>query len=145
MIGQSSVILAARPKSRHWAISLAINASNASGVPPTGSTPSRLSRSASSTVRTARWNADAEIQALVAEGNTVVARWQGRVTHEGVFHGIPLTGKQISVCGINIYLIEDGKIAQEWEQMDSVGRKEFHHGLLSGMNQGLSTHRPDCR
>ena len=59
MIGQSSVILADRPKSRHCATSLAISAPNASGVPPTGSTPSRLSRPARSGVRTARWNADA--------------------------------------------------------------------------------------
>jgi steroid delta-isomerase-like uncharacterized protein len=62
-----------------------------------------------------------QIQDIVAEGKTVAARWTGRVTHEGVFHGIPPTGKQVSVCGINVYLIKDGKISQEWEQMDSLG------------------------
>jgi len=62
-----------------------------------------------------------QVQAIVAESNTVAARWEGRVTHEGAFQGIPPTGKQISVCGINIYLIEAGKITQEWEQMDSLG------------------------
>ena len=62
-----------------------------------------------------------QVQAIVAESNTVAARWEGRVTHGGVFQGIPPTGKQISVCGINIYSIEEGKIAQEWEQMDSLG------------------------
>lgn len=62
-----------------------------------------------------------QIQEIISEGNTVAARWTGRVTHEGVFHGIPPTGKQIFVCGINVYLIENGKISQEWEQMDSLG------------------------
>lgn len=62
-----------------------------------------------------------QIQAIVAEGNTVAVRWKGSVTHEGVFHGIPPTGKKISVCGINVYQIEEGKIAKEWEQMDSLG------------------------
>jgi len=62
-----------------------------------------------------------QVQVIVAESNTVAVRWNGLVTHEGVFQGIPPTGKQISVCGINIYLIAEGKIAQEWEQMDSLG------------------------
>jgi steroid delta-isomerase-like uncharacterized protein len=62
-----------------------------------------------------------EIRRLVAEGDTVVAQWQGRVTHEGVFQGIPPTGKRVSVSGVNVYTIEDGKIGREWEQMDSLG------------------------
>ncbi len=62
-----------------------------------------------------------QVQDVAAEGNLVFARWSGRVTHAGVFQGIPPTGKQISVCGINAYFIEDGKIAKEWEQMDSLG------------------------
>ena len=61
------------------------------------------------------------IEDIAAEGNIVVARWTGKATHQGVFHGIPPTGKQISVCGINLYIIENGRISQEWEQMDSLG------------------------
>lgn len=62
-----------------------------------------------------------QVQTLIAEGDTVVARWEGQVTHEGVFHGLPPTGKRISVSGINVYVIADGKIAREWEEMDSLG------------------------
>ena len=62
-----------------------------------------------------------QIQAIVAEGSAVAARWTGKVTHQGVFQGIPPTGKQISVSGINFYLVEDSKISEEWEQMDSLG------------------------
>ncbi|MBN1352650.1 ester cyclase [candidate division KSB1 bacterium] len=62
-----------------------------------------------------------QVQEMIAEGNSVAVRWSGTVTHKGVFHGIPPTGKQITVCGINIYSIEEGKISQEWEQMDSLG------------------------
>ena len=61
-----------------------------------------------------------QIQAMVAEENTVAVRWKGCVTHQGVFQGIPPTGKKISVCGLNIYQIEEEKIAEEWEQMDSL-------------------------
>jgi steroid delta-isomerase-like uncharacterized protein len=61
-----------------------------------------------------------QIQVIIAESDTVAVRWKGSVTHEGVFHGIPPTGKKISVSGINIYQIDEGKIAREWEQMDSL-------------------------
>ena len=37
------------------------------------------------------------------------------------FQGIPPTGTEVEVSGINVYVIEAGKIAQEWEQMDSFG------------------------
>lgn len=61
------------------------------------------------------------ISTIIAEGEHVAVRWSGRVTHEGEFHGIPATGRQIDVSGINVYQIEGGKIAAEWEQMDSIG------------------------
>ncbi len=62
-----------------------------------------------------------QIQTIVAEGDSVAVQWNGRVTHQGPFQGLPPTGKAIDVAGINLYLIQDGKIAQEWEQMDSLG------------------------
>ena len=34
---------------------------------------------------------------------------------------IGATGRKVKVSGINVYVIEEGRIAQEWEQMDSLG------------------------
>jgi len=65
------------------------------------------------------WNVT--IEDIAAERDTVAVRWSGEVTHQGVFQGIPPTGKQISVRGINMYTIKDGKISREWEQMNSLG------------------------
>lgn len=62
-----------------------------------------------------------EVEAVVAGGDAVAVRWSGQVTHEGEFHGIPPTGRRIRVGGINMYRIEDGRIAEEWEQTDSLG------------------------
>jgi steroid delta-isomerase-like uncharacterized protein len=62
-----------------------------------------------------------EIQDIIAEDHIVAVRWSGKATHKGAFHGIPPTGKQIFVCGINIYRTDNGKISKEWEQMDSLG------------------------
>jgi len=73
------------------------------------------------TVHTAFPDWRVEIRNIVAEGKSVAVRWEGMVSHLGEFQGIPPTGKQIVVSGINMYLIEDGKIAREWEQMDTIG------------------------
>jgi steroid delta-isomerase-like uncharacterized protein len=62
-----------------------------------------------------------EIADLIAEGDGVAVRWEGRVTHLGPFHGIPPTGRKIAVTGINLYRVRDGKIDGEWEQTDSLG------------------------
>jgi len=73
------------------------------------------------TVHTAFPDWRVHIRTIIAEGNTVAIRWEGTVTHLGEFQGIPPTGKRVSVSGINMYWIEDGKIAREWEQMDTLG------------------------
>ncbi len=61
-----------------------------------------------------------EVSALVVDNDLAAARWSGTVTHQGSFHGIPPTGRQIRISGINMYRIAGGKIAEEWEQTDSL-------------------------
>lgn len=62
-----------------------------------------------------------QVVEIVAEESTVVIRWEGKVTHLGAFQGIPATGKQIVVNGINLYHVIDGKVAAEWEQTHTLG------------------------
>jgi steroid delta-isomerase-like uncharacterized protein len=64
------------------------------------------------------WRVD--ISALLIDEGMAAVRWVGTVTHQGDFYGIPPTGRQIRVSGINLYRIADGKIAEEWEQTDSL-------------------------
>ena len=54
------------------------------------------------------------IEDQVAEGDTVVTRWAARGTHRGDFLGIPPTGKQMMVTGIEFDRIVDGKIDEGW-------------------------------
>ena len=60
-------------------------------------------------------------QTIVAEGDRVVVEWTARATHSGAFRGIPPTGKQLSYAGINIYKMENGKIAEEVYLGDRLG------------------------
>jgi steroid delta-isomerase-like uncharacterized protein len=58
---------------------------------------------------------------MVAEGDKVAVRWKGSAKHTGEFMGVTGTGKQITWTGISIIHIEDGKIAEEWGEMDMLG------------------------
>ncbi len=62
-----------------------------------------------------------EIVAMITGSDLVAVRWEGVVTHGGVFYGIPPTGRKVKVAGINLYRVAGGRIDAEWEQMDSLG------------------------
>ena len=53
---------------------------------------------------------------LVAEGDTVVARLSATATHTGPLFGHPPTGKAVSLSGITIYRIVEGRIAERWAE-----------------------------
>ncbi|MFN0154941.1 MAG: ester cyclase [Gaiella sp.] len=57
----------------------------------------------------------------LAEGDYVVTRWTGRGTHTGELMGISPTGKEVTVSGITISRIEEGKVAEAWELFDALG------------------------
>ncbi|MCI0391732.1 MAG: ester cyclase [Acidobacteria bacterium] len=58
---------------------------------------------------------------LVAEGDKVVLRWTVRGTHQGELMGIAPTGQQVTVTGITIYRLANGKIAEEVTSWDAFG------------------------
>jgi steroid delta-isomerase-like uncharacterized protein len=57
----------------------------------------------------------------IAEGDRVVTRWTGRGTHTGELLGIAPTGKEVTVSGVTVSRLVNGKIAEEWELMDMLG------------------------
>jgi steroid delta-isomerase-like uncharacterized protein len=57
----------------------------------------------------------------IAEGDRVVDRWTFRATHTGEFMGVPATGKQVTVTGIDIFRIADGRLAELWQSWDQLG------------------------
>ena len=61
------------------------------------------------------------VEDQIAEGDRVVTRWTARGTHEGEFQGIPPTGKQVTITGIGIFRIANGKIIESWTNADMLG------------------------
>jgi steroid delta-isomerase-like uncharacterized protein len=62
-----------------------------------------------------------EVEQTIVDGTKVAVRWRGRVTHLGPFRGLPPTGRTITVTGMNVYNIREGRVSAEWEQTDSLG------------------------
>jgi len=63
-----------------------------------------------------------DVQELVAEGDTLVARWRMTGTHEGELVGptmsVPPSGKRIDLWGMSLYRMEDGMAKEIWESFD---------------------------
>jgi predicted ester cyclase len=63
-----------------------------------------------------RWDCESPI----AEGDKVALRVMMHGTHRGEFFGIPPTGKRVTVSGIHILRIANGKIAEHWGNNDDL-------------------------
>jgi predicted ester cyclase len=57
----------------------------------------------------------------VAEGDMVASRWTGRGTHDGELMGIAPTRKQVTVSGITLSRLSNGKVVEEWSNWDTLG------------------------
>jgi predicted ester cyclase len=62
------------------------------------------------------------IEDVVTEDDLVVIRWTATGTQTGEFQGIAPTGKEVTWTGVNIYRLECGKIAEQWSELDGIGR-----------------------
>lgn len=61
------------------------------------------------------------VEDMIAEGNTVAARFTARGVHKGSFMDLPATGKSITMTGIEIFRIKDGKIIELWGEANLLG------------------------
>jgi hypothetical protein len=75
-------------------------------------------------------DAQTTVEDLLADGAKVVARVSIRATHRGAFRGIAPTGKPITVMGINIFRVANGKLV--WGRCDSSRDDEASTNLLYG-------------
>jgi len=61
------------------------------------------------------------IEDQMAEGDKVFTRWSAHGTHSGDFMGIPATGKSVTVTGMIVDRIANGKIVESWSEFDQMG------------------------
>ncbi len=58
------------------------------------------------------------IDDIIAEGDKVVVRATMTGTHQGDFMGIPATGKQVTISGIDVVRFHEGQSVEHWGQWD---------------------------
>jgi steroid delta-isomerase-like uncharacterized protein len=61
------------------------------------------------------------VQDMIAEKNKVVVVWVISGTHQGELYGFPATNKKVSVEGITIHHVENGKILDSYASWDALG------------------------
>jgi steroid delta-isomerase-like uncharacterized protein len=87
------------------------------------------------TCRAAFHGLQVTVEDMVAEGDKVTCRFTARGVHKGEFMGLPPTGKEIRMTGIEIFRLRDGKIAELWGEANLMGLMQ-QLGLLPGAPQG---------
>ena len=71
--------------------------------------------------RTAFPDLQLTIEDIIAEGETVMARWSCRGTHKGDLSGIAPTGKQVTISGVSVARFTNGKMVEGWVNWDALG------------------------
>ena len=65
------------------------------------------------------WHSDTGI--LVGEGDLVVEQFTASGTHRGEIFGVPPSDRAVSMTGINIWRLRDGRIVERWGRLDELG------------------------
>jgi predicted ester cyclase len=66
-------------------------------------------------------NAHISVEEQLAEGDKVVTRWSGSGTYQGELMGVAPTGNQVTITGLTINHLSDGKIVESWSNYDALG------------------------
>jgi steroid delta-isomerase-like uncharacterized protein len=82
-----------------------------------------------------------EIQELIAEGDKVVTRMQWTGTQDGAYDGRPATGNKLVFTTGDFFRIENGKIAEHWDVVDTLARA-VGLGLVPPLKSSAPTSPP---
>jgi steroid delta-isomerase-like uncharacterized protein len=77
-------------------------------------------RSASQVFRAAFRDWHSTLDDLIASDDKVVERFTAQGTHQAELMHIPPTGRTVTLAGINIFRLRDGKIVERWGVLDQL-------------------------
>jgi steroid delta-isomerase-like uncharacterized protein len=61
------------------------------------------------------------VDAQLAEGDAVATRWTAHGTHTGDLMGIPASRQHVTVTGMTINRVANGKLSEGWANFDQLG------------------------
>lgn len=90
--------------------------------PPFGAAADRDGmRSVAATIRAAFPDWHSDLHMLIGEGDIVVERFTASGTHQGELMGAAPTGRNVSLKGINIFRLREGRVVEWWSRFDELG------------------------
>ena len=90
--------------------------------PPIGVTADREGmRAAGAMFRAAFPDWHSEMDIMVGEGDLVVEHFTASGTQQGEIFGVPPSGRTVTLPGINIWRVRDGRIVERWGRLDELG------------------------
>lgn len=51
----------------------------------------------------------------------MVNRYTGRGTHRGEFLGVAPTGREVTISGVTIFRLREGRLVEGWDYYDGLG------------------------
>lgn len=64
---------------------------------------------------------DYRVEDMLADGDKVCWRWELHAKHTGPFQGMPATGKSVTITGISIIRLANGKLVEHWGEQNMLG------------------------
>lgn len=90
--------------------------------PPFGATSDREGmRGAAAMFRAAFPDWHSNVGLLIGEGDLVVEQFTASGTQQGEIMGVPATGRTVTLRGIQIFRLRDGRIVERWGRLDDLG------------------------
>jgi predicted ester cyclase len=77
-----------------------------------------------------------EIEDLIAEADRVAVRYTTHAVHGGTLFGIPPSGRRITMTGIEVYRVVDGRVAELWGEADMSQLFAAEDGTAAGSAPG---------
>ncbi len=62
-----------------------------------------------------------EIHDQIAQRDLVVNRITWRGIHSAELAGVPATGRSVELRGINMFRVSEGRVVEQWAQLDMLG------------------------
>ena len=90
--------------------------------PPFGGSADREGlRAAAAMFRSAFPDWHSDLGLLIGEGDLVVEQFTASGTQRGEIMGVPASGRAVTLSGIQIFRVRDGRITERWGRLDDLG------------------------
>ena len=90
--------------------------------PPFGASADREGmRLAGAKFRAAFPDWHSEVHLLIGEDHLVAEVFTARGTHRGAMMGEAPSGREVTLRGINVFRVHDGRISERWGRLDDLG------------------------